>query len=69
MVIDNYDSFVYNLVHYLEALDADVVVKRNDEVSIQEIDSLDKILISPGPGLPKEAGIVIEVIEKYLGVS
>jgi len=53
LVIDNYDSFVYNLVHYLEEFDADVTVKRNDEISLEEVESYDKILLSPGPGIPE----------------
>ena len=52
LVIDNYDSFVYNLVHYLEELDVEVVVRRNDEIDLSEVDSFDKILLSPGPGIP-----------------
>jgi para-aminobenzoate synthetase component II len=58
LVIDNYDSFVYNLVQYLAQLDAKVVVRRNDEVEPSELDSLDVagVLISPGPGLPQDAG-------------
>lgn len=65
LVIDNYDSFVYNLVHYLEGLGAIVVVKRNDEITLDEIDGFQKVLISPGPGLPKNAGIVLQLLEKY----
>ena len=52
IVIDNYDSFTYNLVHYLEDLDCDVTVKRNDDLTLDFIDDFDKILISPGPGIP-----------------
>jgi len=65
VVIDNYDSFTYNLVHYLEDLDCDVTVLRNDEFELNEIDSFDKILLSPGPGIPDEAGLLKEVIKKY----
>jgi len=67
LVIDNYDSFVYNLVHYLEALDCDVTVFRNDQFDIQDITPFDKILLSPGPGIPDEAGKLKEVIEVYKG--
>ena len=65
LVIDNYDSFTYNLVHYLEDLDCEVTVYRNDEFDIDEISIFDKILLSPGPGIPDEAGLLKEVIKKY----
>ncbi|WP_348810993.1 anthranilate synthase component II [Flavobacterium maritimum] len=65
LVIDNYDSFTYNLVHYLEDLDCEVTVYRNDEFDIDEIAVFDKILLSPGPGIPDEAGLLKEVIRKY----
>ena len=65
LVIDNYDSFTYNLVHYLEDLDCEVTVYRNDEFDIDEIAIFDKILLSPGPGIPDEAGLLKEVIRKY----
>lgn len=65
LVIDNYDSFVYNLVHYLEELDCDVVVKRNDELTLEEVEAYDKILLSPGPGIPDEAGLMKSIIERY----
>ncbi len=65
VVIDNYDSFVYNLVHYLEELDCQVTVLRNDQFDLEEIDSYDKILLSPGPGIPDEAGALKAVIKKY----
>lgn len=64
LVIDNYDSFTYNLVHYLKNLTEDpLVVYRNDEISLDEIKQYDKILLSPGPGIPIEAGICIELIK------
>ena len=65
LVIDNYDSFTYNLVHYIGACNEDVVVKRNDEVDLKEITKLspDKIVISPGPCTPKEAGISVELVK------
>lgn len=65
IVIDNYDSFTYNLVHYLEELGCLVTVKRNDEVVIKEIEKFDKIVLSPGPGIPSEAGLLKEIISYY----
>lgn len=65
LVIDNYDSFVFNLVHYLEELDCHVTVVRNNEVNFDEIKQFDKILLSPGPGIPDEAGLLKKIIEKY----
>lgn len=64
-VVDNYDSFTYNLVHYVESLGASVTVKRNDEFDLAELESYDKIILSPGPGLPKDAGNLQKVIESY----
>jgi len=66
LVIDNYDSFTYNLVHYIEKITgirADVF--RNDEISIEDVGKYKKIVLSPGPGIPVEAGIILEVIKKY----
>jgi anthranilate synthase component 2 len=65
VVIDNYDSFTYNLVHYLEDLNCEVTVFRNDEFYIDELKNFDKILLSPGPGIPDEAGLLKEVIKTY----
>ena len=65
VVIDNYDSFTYNLVHYLEDLNAEVTVFRNDEFELEELEKFDKILLSPGPGVPDEAGLLKAVIKKY----
>ena len=65
LVIDNYDSFTYNLVHYLEDLNCEVTVYRNDEFEIGDIAHFDKILLSPGPGIPDEAGLLKAVIQKY----
>ena len=65
LVIDNYDSFTYNLVHYMEDLDFDVTVVRNDEFSMDFIENFDKILISPGPGIPDEAGQTKELIKRF----
>ncbi|MCM4159981.1 aminodeoxychorismate/anthranilate synthase component II [Antarcticibacterium flavum] len=65
LVIDNYDSFVYNLVHYLEELDCLVTVRRNNEISLEEVGKFDKILLSPGPGIPAEAGLLNEIVKEY----
>lgn len=65
LVIDNYDSFTYNLVHYLQDLNCEVTVYRNDEFDIEEVKNFDKILLSPGPGIPNEAGLLKEVIKTY----
>lgn len=65
LVIDNYDSFTYNLVHYLEDLDCQVTVKRNDKLTLEEVDAFDKIVLSPGPGIPNEAGLLKEIIATY----
>jgi glutamine amidotransferase of anthranilate synthase or aminodeoxychorismate synthase len=65
LVIDNYDSFVYNLVHYLEELDCKVTVVRNDQIALSQVDDFDKILISPGPGVPEDAGNIKQIIEHY----
>ncbi|MDJ1503275.1 aminodeoxychorismate/anthranilate synthase component II [Xanthocytophaga agilis] len=65
LVIDNYDSFVYNLVHYLREMGHEPVVYRNDKITLEEVDAFDKILLSPGPGIPSEAGIMPELIKKY----
>ncbi len=68
-VIDNYDSFTYNLVHYLEDLNANVTVFRNDEFELNELEKFDKILLSPGPGIPDEAGLLKDVIKKYASIK
>ncbi len=65
LVIDNYDSFTYNLVHYLIDLDCDVTVKRNDKLEIEEVAPYEKILLSPGPGIPDEAGLLKSIIKTY----
>ena len=64
-LIDNYDSFTYNLVHYLEDLNCKVIVKRNDRFKINEIESYDNVLLSPGPGIPDESGQLKEVIKLF----
>ena len=67
LVIDNYDSFTYNLVQYLGELGADVRVRRNNQVTLGEIESMapEQLLISPGPGRPEHAGITTEVIRRF----
>ncbi len=65
LIIDNYDSFTYNLVHYLEDLGCEVVVKRNDQLTLEEVAAFDKIVLSPGPGIPDEAGLLKEIIATY----
>ena len=69
LMIDNYDSFTYNLVQYLGELGEDVRVYRNDKITVQQIDDLrpDRIVISPGPCTPKEAGVSVETIRQFAG--
>jgi anthranilate synthase/aminodeoxychorismate synthase-like glutamine amidotransferase len=68
-VLDNYDSFTYNLVQYLGELGAEVVVRRNDELSVDEVEALkpERILLSPGPCTPGEAGILVPLIRRMAG--
>jgi anthranilate synthase component 2 len=66
LVFDNYDSFTYNLVHLVEKIcDHQIDIYRNDKITLQQINDYNKILLSPGPGLPNEAGILLEVIKTY----
>ncbi|MFZ7113843.1 MAG: anthranilate synthase component II [Bacteroidota bacterium] len=65
LLLDNYDSFTYNLFHYLNNFESDVTVIRNDEISVEETGQFDRIVFSPGPGLPEEAGRMIEIIRRY----
>ncbi|NAY92533.1 aminodeoxychorismate/anthranilate synthase component II [Muricauda sp. JGD-17] len=65
LMIDNYDSFTYNLVHYLEDLDCEVAVKRNDQLTLDEVEPFKEIVLSPGPGIPDEAGLLKEIIKTY----
>ncbi len=69
LVIDNYDSFTYNLVHYLQAFHCDVTVKRNDKLTLEEVNAFDKIVLSPGPGLPDEAGLLKSIIKAYAPIK
>ncbi|WP_416456027.1 aminodeoxychorismate/anthranilate synthase component II [Saccharophagus degradans] len=70
LMIDNYDSFTYNVVQYLAELKADVLVVRNDELTVEQIKAkqLERIVISPGPCTPNEAGVSVEVIKQFAGV-
>lgn len=65
LLLDNYDSFTYNLVHYLEGLGAELEVFRNDEIELEEAKDFDKIVLSPGPGIPNDAGILKPLIKEY----
>ena len=66
LVFDNYDSFTYNLVHLVEKIsDAKIEVFRNDQISLEAIADYDKIILSPGPGLPEEAGLLLPLLKKY----
>jgi anthranilate synthase component 2 len=65
LVIDNYDSFTYNLVHYLEDLNCEVTVVRNDKLDIEDVKPFNKIVLSPGPGIPDEAGLLKAIIKEY----
>ncbi len=67
VLIDNYDSFTYNLVHLLKELGAEVTVLRNDQFTLDEIEEYDRIILSPGPGLPSDAGLLLDVIRYYAG--
>ena len=64
-VIDNYDSFTYNLVHYLEELGCEAIVKRNDQFELDELEEYNLILLSPGPGIPNESGLLKASIKRY----
>lgn len=65
LVLDNYDSFVYNLVHIIRELGYETEVYRNDKIALDDVEKYDKILLSPGPGIPSEAGILLDLIRKY----
>ena len=67
VIIDNYDSFTYNLSHLLKELGADVTVVRNDKFELKNLEQYDKIVLSPGPGIPSEAGLLLDVIRTYAG--
>ena len=67
VIIDNYDSFTYNLSHLLKDLGAEVDVVRNDKFELKDLEQYDKIVLSPGPGIPSEAGLLLDVIRTYAG--
>ncbi len=67
VIIDNYDSFTYNLSHLVKELGAEVDVLRNDRFCLEELEAYDKIILSPGPGIPEEAGLLLDVIRTYAG--
>ena len=67
VIIDNYDSFTYNLAHLVKELGTEVDVLRNDKFELEELEKYDKIILSPGPGIPEEAGLLLEVIRTYAG--
>ncbi len=65
VIIDNYDSFTYNLSHLVKELGTEVTVLRNDQFELSELQAFDKIILSPGPGIPSEAGLLLDVIRTY----
>lgn len=67
IIIDNYDSFTYNLFHLVKELGVDVTVRRNDQFKLSDLEGFDNIILSPGPGIPEEAGLLMEVIRTYAG--
>jgi len=69
VIIDNYDSFTYNLSHLVKELGADVTVLRNDKFQLQDLEPFDKIILSPGPGIPSEAGLLLDVIKHYASLK
>ena len=69
VIIDNYDSFTYNLVHLIKALGLNVTVVRNNQFSLEDLNTYDRIVLSPGPGIPSEAGLLLDVIKHYAGIK
>ena len=67
VIIDNYDSFTYNLSHLIKEIGAEVTVIRNDQITLNKLECFDKIVLSPGPGIPSEAGLLLDVIKTYKG--
>lgn len=67
VIIDNYDSFTYNLAHMVKELGAETTVVRNDQFQLADLEVFDKIILSPGPGIPSEAGLLLDVIRHYAG--
>ena len=69
VIIDNYDSFTYNLSHLIKEIGAEVTVIRNDQFTLNQLEPFDKIVLSPGPGIPSEAGLLLDVIKTYNGLK
>ncbi|MCH5177099.1 MAG: aminodeoxychorismate/anthranilate synthase component II [Prevotellaceae bacterium] len=69
VIIDNYDSFTYNLSHLVKELGGNVAVFRNDQFELPQLQAYDKIILSPGPGIPSEAGLLLDVIRTYAGIK
>ncbi len=69
LIFDNYDSFTYNIVHAVRELGVEPDVRRNDSMTLEEVDGYDRIIISPGPGIPSEAGILPRLLERYATVK
>ena len=69
VIIDNYDSFTYNLSHAIKALGANVTVVRNDQFELKDLEKYDKIILSPGPGIPSESGLLLDVIRSYADIK
>lgn len=67
VIIDNYDSFTYNLAHLVKEIGAEVIVVRNNQFELNQLEIYDKIILSPGPGIPSEAGLLMDVIREYAG--
>lgn len=67
LLIDNYDSFTYNLVHILRAMELPLEVRRNDKITLEEVANYDAIILSPGPGIPRDAGLMPDIIDRYAG--
>ncbi|NLC74734.1 MAG: aminodeoxychorismate/anthranilate synthase component II [Clostridiales bacterium] len=67
VIIDNYDSFTYNLAHLVKEIGAEIIVVRNDQFELNQLEIYDKIILSPGPGIPSEAGLLMDVIREYAG--
>lgn len=65
LLLDSFDSFTYNLFHYLEAMGCEVKVARNNEITLAEVEEFDKIVLSPGPGLPENAGILMDLLQEF----
>lgn len=69
LIIDNYDSFTYNIVHAVKELGVNPTVLRNDKLTVDDVEKYDRVIISPGPGIPSEAGIMPDVLRRYAGIK